>query len=77
MILEAVEQKPDITLAELRELLAGRGAVFAVSTIWRFFVRHRITLKKSRPMQRSRTVPKCWRGAGPGSGASPISIHSA
>ena len=77
VILGAVEETPDITLVELRALLAERGGAFAVSTIWRFFVRHRITLKKSRPMQRSRTAPTSWRAAAPGSGASPTSILSA
>lgn len=57
VILGAVEEKSDITLAELRALLAGQGVSVAVSTLWRFFARRKITLKKSRPMQRSRTVP--------------------
>ena len=57
VILGAVEAKPDVTLMELRALLAERGVSVAVSTIWRFFARHGITLKKSQPMQRSRTVP--------------------
>ena len=46
VILGAVDAKPDITLAELRELLAEHGASFALSTIWRFFARHKITLEK-------------------------------
>ena len=46
VILGAVDAKPDITLAELRERLAEHGASFALSTIWRFFARHKITLKK-------------------------------
>jgi transposase len=57
VILGAVEDKPDITLAELRELLAGDGVAVAVSTLWRFFARRKITLKKSPRMRRSRTVP--------------------
>lgn len=57
VILGAVEDKPDITLAELRELLAGEGLAVAVSTLWRFFARRKITLKKSPRMRRSRTVP--------------------
>lgn len=59
VILGAVQSKPDVTLVELRELLADRGVSVAVSTIWRFFARHGITLKKSQPMQRSRNVPTC------------------
>ena len=52
VILEAVDATPDITLAELRELLAGRGVAVATSTLWRFFARRRITRKK-----RARTPP--------------------
>jgi len=57
LILAAVEAKRDITLEELRAHLAGHGVAVAVSTLWRFFKRHGITLKKSPGMRRSRTVP--------------------
>ena len=67
LILGAVEAKPDVTLAELRELLCEHGASFALSTIWRFFARHKITLKKSQAMQRSRTVPMSLHGVVRGS----------
>ena len=76
VILGAVEQKSDITLAELRDLLTEHGASFALSTIWRFFARHKITLKKSQPMQRSRIVPTSLRVVRPGSKASWTSIPS-
>ena len=33
LILGAVEAKPDVTLAEIRELLSEHGASFALSTI--------------------------------------------
>ena len=56
-IFEAVRGQPDITLKELRALLAERGLSVAVSTLWRFFDRHGITLKKRPGMLRSRTVP--------------------
>ena len=46
VILAAVEQTPDITLVELRNLLAAQGLAVAVSTLWRFFARRKITLKK-------------------------------
>jgi transposase len=77
VILTAVDEKPDITLAELRELLMQQGVAVAISTLWRFSARRKITLKKSPGMRRSRSVPTCWRGAGPGSAASPISTPSA
>ena len=46
LILDAVARKSDITLAELRGLLSEKGVHVAVSTLWRFFDRRRITLKK-------------------------------
>ena len=57
VILEAVRRQPDITLNELRTLLAGGGVSVAVSTLWRFFHRRGITLKKRRGMPPSRIVP--------------------
>ena len=56
VILQAVEAKPDITLVELRALLAERGVAVAVSSLWRFFARRKITVKKSPRTLRSRTV---------------------
>lgn len=46
LILGLVERKSDITLAELRTALAEQGVETSVSSLWRFFVRRRITLKK-------------------------------
>ena len=46
VILQAVEAKPDITLVELRALLAESGVAVAVSSLWRFFARRKITVKK-------------------------------
>jgi transposase len=57
VILGAVEARPDITLSELRALLSEHDVAVAVSTLWRFFSRRKITLKKSLRMRRSRTVP--------------------
>ena len=57
VILAAVDKKADITLAELRDLLAQQVVAVAISTLWRFFERRKITLKESPGMQRSRTVP--------------------
>ena len=57
VILDAVAKQSDITLAELRDLLAGRGVSVGIATLWRFFARRKITLKKSPGMLRSRIVP--------------------
>ena len=56
VILGAVAEKPDITLVELQTLVAEHGVGVAVSTLWRFFARRKITLKKSPRMLRSRIV---------------------
>ena len=57
VILDAVAKQSDITLAELRNLLAGRGVSVGIATLWRFFARRKITLKKSPGMRPSRIVP--------------------
>ena len=55
-ILGLIETTPDITLAEIRSELAGKGVGFGMATLWRFFDRRKITLKKRRRMPPSRTV---------------------
>lgn len=57
VILAAVATRPDITLAELRSELAGRGVAVGLATLWRFFGRRKITLKKSPGTRPSRIVP--------------------
>ena len=56
-ILALWEARKDITLDELRGELAGKGLVVAISTLHRFFVRHRITRKKRPATRSSRTAP--------------------
>ncbi|MES3027211.1 MAG: hypothetical protein V4820_05085 [Pseudomonadota bacterium] len=57
LILGLVEAQGDITLVELRARLAQSGIAVAVSTLWRFFERRAITLKKSPGTRPSRIVP--------------------
>ena len=57
VILGLVERKSDITLAELRAALGEQGVATSLSSLWRFFVRRRITLKRSRRTRTSRAVP--------------------
>lgn len=58
LILRAVDEKGDITLAELAEHVRGEtGTRFAIGTLWRFFRRRGITVKKRRAMRLSRTAP--------------------
>jgi transposase len=47
-ILNAVDTKSDITLAELRDKLKDHGARASIASLWRFFQRRKITLKKRR-----------------------------
>lgn len=56
-ILGWVDDEPDITLAELRDRLAGDGVTVSVSSLWRFFERRRITLKKRPRTPPSRIAP--------------------
>jgi transposase len=56
-IMKTVANRKDVTLAELQELLAKRGARFGLGTLWRFFDRHGITLKKRRRMRASSNAP--------------------
>ena len=57
LILGLVEETPDITLEEMRTVLAEKGAPVGLATLWRFFDRRKITLKKRPPTQRSRAAP--------------------
>ena len=53
-ILALVDEKPDMTLAEIAAHLEGaHGLRVAQSTVWRFFERRGITLKKNRTRQRA------------------------
>ena len=46
LIHAALEETPDITLAELCRYLSERGVGASTSSLWRFFRRHGITRKK-------------------------------
>jgi transposase len=53
-----IEQTVDITLAEMRRRLAEeRGVHAGFGTLWRFFDRRGITVKKRRAMRLSRSAP--------------------
>lgn len=57
LILRVVEERADITLAELADhVRAETGARFAIGTLWRFFRRRGMTVKKRRAMRRSRNA---------------------
>jgi len=46
-ILQHIEQKPDETLAEIRQSLIQKGVRVGIATLGRFFQRHQISFKKS------------------------------
>jgi transposase len=57
VILDLVAKRPDLTLDEIRMALGERGVTFSIAALWRFFERHRITLKKRPRMRPSRIAP--------------------
>jgi transposase len=56
IILAILAETPDLSIEEIRALLAGRGHAFGYGTIHRFFGRHRITPKKRPRMRASRST---------------------
>ncbi len=57
LILARMHAQPDTTLEEYQAMLCEAGQRFALSTIWRFFKRRRVTHKKRLHMPPSRSVP--------------------
>jgi transposase len=57
LILSLLEKKRDATLEDLRAGLAEHGVTVSMGALWRFFDRHKITLKKSRRMRTNRPDP--------------------
>ena len=46
-LFDIVEEQPDLILVEIVAVLRKRGIVTSRSSIWRFFQRHKVTLKKT------------------------------
>jgi transposase len=55
-LLERIEAEPDLTLEELRDELKERGISVGYGTVWRFFAREDITVKKKRAGGRARAA---------------------
>jgi transposase len=71
-VLTLVAHQPDLTLAEIRaELAARHGLAVGQTTIWRFFERHKITVKKKVCTLPSRGGLTSPRRAGDSSSGSP------
>src|SRR5215831_2367760 len=47
-ILRRIEAEPDLTVEEIRSELKERGVSVGYGTVWRFFAREDITVKKKR-----------------------------
>ena len=55
-LLELVAEEPDLTLDEIRARLRSEKKMkVAVSSIWRFYDRHKITFKKNSARRRARS----------------------
>jgi transposase len=46
LIVSMLSERPDMTLEEMKAFLETHGVHFSTTTIWRFYHRSRITLKK-------------------------------
>jgi transposase len=57
LILGMVMTTPDVTLTEMRSRLAERGIGVGIGSLWRFFARRHITLKKRPGTRRSKIAP--------------------
>jgi transposase len=76
-LLRLIDRSVDITLEEMRARLAEELSVGAgIGTLWRFFDRRGITLKKRRGMRASRSAPTSARPVSPGSRRSRTSTWS-
>ncbi len=51
LVLGLIEEQPDLTLEEVRAALGERGLVVGYGTVWRFFDKEDISLKKNRARQ--------------------------
>ena len=53
-LLDLIAKQPDLTLHEIRALLrCERKVKIGVTSIWRFYERHKITFKKNSPRRRA------------------------
>jgi transposase len=53
LLLDRIERTPDVTLAELQAMLRDRGVPVGIGTLWRFFDRHGISVKKNGARRRA------------------------
>ena len=76
-LLGLIEEKVDVTLAEMRRRLADeRGVDAGIGTLWQFFKQRQISLKKRRAMRLSRRVKTSMQRGSRGSRRNPTSSLS-
>ena len=64
-ILALVNEQPDLTLAAVRGRLRQQGVQAAIGSIWRFFERHGIRVKKNRARRRAGQAGRGRRAPAP------------
>jgi transposase len=52
-LLALIARRPDLTLAEVRQELGVRGIFVGYGTVWRFFAKEKISVKKKRARGRA------------------------
>ena len=68
-----IAEKVDMTLEEVRDVLAAEGTQVSSASVWRFFDRHKVTRKKRPRTLPSKTGPTSPTDGGTGSRANSIS----
>ena len=58
---DIIQEQPDLIVVEIVAVLRKRGIVTSRSSIWRFFQRHKVTLKKNAGRATERDRPDVAR----------------
>ena len=53
VVLGLIDERPDLTIEEVRSALGGRGILASYGAVWRFFAAEGISFKKNRSGQRA------------------------
>ena len=62
-LLGLIAERPDVTLAEICELLRARGLTTGTSSVSRFFARHQISFKKNAARRRAGAARRRYSAA--------------
>lgn len=61
LLLGLIEERPDMTVEEIRAWLRGQGIRAGHGSVWRFFARHGISFKKNRARGRAGAARRSGR----------------